>query len=400
MKPMSKMWIIGVLLLISLYVLPAAALELTGEPEMIYEGKEGYGLYAMTDGKYILVGEERSNPDYNNRIEGYLFMGTLYLYDIAERTLLEIPGNIPPYINYFTVIDDVVFWQSAPYKRYLENGKEEITSNVYQYTIGDSAPKKLDVSSFSDTDGVRMVITHGTQMHPEDIRIEVYDLRMGEITDVPGSANIRIGSAKISGDLVIWSEDLPKGDGMIYLYNLSSDTRSTIQAGDEKYLSVMDLSDSTITYLEKTYQKSNNIRSVNLTTNEKLVLSSQPMRYSLRTDPPLVAWSLYPDYSVEGSRRSVYVTSLAEAAEPVFLADEGRVESVGNGVVVWSEWNESAEFQQRIFMAKLSGDGVDQLPSTQGQQPRQPTAASSLNIIVGSIAFALACVLAVLWRKK
>ena len=187
---------------------------------------------------------------------------------------------------------------------------------------------------------------------------------------------------------------------MIYLYNLSSDTRSTIQAGDEKYLSVMDLSDSTITYLEKTYQKSNNIRSVNLTTNEKLVLSSQPMRYSLRTDPPLVAWSLYPDYSVEGSRRSVYVTSLAEAAEPVFLADEGRVESVGNGVVVWSEWNESAEFQQRIFMAKLSGDGVDQLPSTQGQQPRQTTAESSLNIIVGSIAFALACVLAVLWRKK
>ncbi|MCZ0861694.1 hypothetical protein [Methanocorpusculum vombati] len=397
---MKKICIIVFLLLISLWIPPVVALELSEEPKIIYEGKEGYGLYAVTDGKYILIGEEQARSNFGTNTEGYQFTGTLYLYDIAEKNLREIPGNIPPYINYFTVINDMIFWQSAPYKKYPERGKEEITSSVYQYTIGETMSKKLEISSFADTDGVHMVLVHGMQMHPENIRIEVYDLETGKRTAVPGSDNIGIGSVRISRDLVVWSEDLPTGNGMIYLYNLTSDTRTTIQADKGEYLSVMDLDDSTLTYLHKTNRKTNDIRSINLATNETFVLSNQPMRYAIRADPPLVAWSVYPDYSTEKPQRPVYVTSLIETSEPIFLAEEGRVESVGNGVVVWSGWNESAEFQQTISMAKLTGDGVSVPQSADVQPPQTTMAGVPMNIAIGSIAFALSCVLAFVWRKN
>ncbi len=401
---MKKIRIVASLLVLSLCVLPAAALVLADEPEMIYEGKAGYGLCAVTDGKYILIGEEQPNPVFNQRIEGYQFVGTLYLYTIAEKTLSEIPGNIPPDMNYFTVVDDVVFWQSAPYWEYPKEGGEKITSSVYQYTIGDAAPKKLDIGSFADTDGVRMVQIQGMQMHPENIKIEVYDLRTGETTAVPASENVGIGTVRISGDLVVWSENRPTGNGMIYIYNLSSGTMSTLGKEKEEFFTVLDLTGDTLTYIQNTHRKFNEgfneIRSVNLTTNETRVFANQPMRYTLSVTPPLIAWSVYPDYSAENPQRPVYVSSFTNSGEPVFLAENGMVESVANGVVVWSGWNESTDFQQTISMAILTGDEIDSSPSRDVQTPQTTAAEVPLNITVGSIAFAVACLFAILWRKK
>ena len=118
------------LLLIVICTASAAAVPITvvGEPQTIYEFQEGHYFNTVTtDGKYVLIAEKMPNSAQKTGkpIEGYKWLGSLYLYNIAQKTLEKVPGDIPS--DQAVIANGTVYWIDGSY------GKKTTAPDGFEY---------------------------------------------------------------------------------------------------------------------------------------------------------------------------------------------------------------------------------------------------------------------------
>lgn len=394
-KAMKKILLPGIIFIIScLCIFSASALTLLEEPEIVYEARDGYYLNAATDGKHIIIVEEKWNENLSIYDEGYRSLGAVYLYSLNDKTLWEISDNVPPEL-YGTakIVNDIVYWTSAPYKTIHENNREEYVSHVYQYNIHDKKSEKLNIGNFADTDGIHMAIVRGTQMHPQNIEILAYNILTDEFLQIPVSEHVGMGTVKISGNYIVWSENRPDGNGMIYLYNMTSKTMTTIGEKYEEYLTVLDFSGEVLSYIRNSHRRfdqgTNEIYSVNIRTNETFILENVPMRYTQEIGYPIFAWGVYTDPNQINRTTPIYATSLYDDSGQIFLDYDGRVMSVGNGVVVWITENKSSN-REMLKSARIDIP-VEYLSVSSSPKETSADFSSGAQILSVIILFALLC---------
>ncbi|MCQ2355720.1 MAG: hypothetical protein MJ014_01675 [Methanocorpusculum sp.] len=119
---MVKQVFLFLLLITILCTASAAAVPITivGEPQTIYEFQEGYYFNTVvTDGNYVLIAERKPNDAQKTGkpVEGYRWLGSLYLYDIKRGILEEIPGKIPS--EWAVLENGTVYWMMVPMERKL-----------------------------------------------------------------------------------------------------------------------------------------------------------------------------------------------------------------------------------------------------------------------------------------
>ena len=309
------------------------------------------------------------------------------------------------------MVNGTAFWESAPYKRIEVHGGSMMESRVYCYSPGDAAPEKLPIPKFTDTNGVRILSVSGSEMYPNATAVSVYNLRTGETVQLAASERMQMDSAKISGDLVAWSELRKTGSGQIYLCNLSSGDRQTIGESGKEYLSLQDITGDQIFFFrsrERSLTETYEYCRMDLSTGIRTVLKEvSPKHSGAAIAYPLYVWTVPIESESYGQEQKIFAEYLDEQEDPCFVGTfEGILYDAERNIVVWAGWNAESN-HATISMAGFTGDTkssnitASQTKTTGVSSVPLPTAsASSLNVTVGSIAFALACVLAVLWRKK
>lgn len=149
---MVKQVFLFLLLITILCTASAAAVPITivGEPQTIYEFQEGYYFNTVvTDGNYVLIAERKPNDAQKtgNPVEGYRWLGSLYLYDIKRGILEEIPGKIPS--EWAVLENGTVYWIDGSYGKKVTAPDGfvylEYTTHYYQYTPGDPAPVEIAI---------------------------------------------------------------------------------------------------------------------------------------------------------------------------------------------------------------------------------------------------------------
>ena len=382
--------------------IPAAALEIAEGPVLIHT--TDLPVHALaTDGRYLVIsGDWKNNTleTYHHK-EGFTFDGLLLLYDSRTGTLKEIPGNIPP-DHYGTAISDgVLLWTSAPYQFPTNNGNMRQEKAAFQYTIGETWPEYTDSPQGrleSGDNGTFLIIT-GADNHPEQKKMFVYDAKTKNTEEIPIQNHPMLG--KITGDNILWNGNT--GDGKIHLYNRSTHETTTL-GEDGTYHSLFGAAENTVLHLQSQSKKYNEgpfeLRTTSLTTGETHIITDH-RAVNAKIDPPIVIWT---EEHRNGDDRTypLYAASLTEAGDPVLISPDagGAAEVLGN-LIIWSEWNDTTGITS-IRMIRLNIPGtVPEIAASAPQTLMPETTESGMppQFIIGTIAFVLACLLAVLWRK-
>lgn len=275
-------------------------------------------------------------------------------------------------------------------------------TSVYRYSFGDATPEKLPIPTLTDTDGRRIVPVSGSELHPKDIVISVYDLKTGETVQLPASEHMQMDSAKISGDLIAWSELRRTGSDLMYLHNLSSRERKSIGEQGKEYLSLQDITGDQI-FLYRGSGRSlitpYEYCGMNLTTGVVTVLREiLPEHAAAAVAYPLYVWNIPIDSEDQSPKQRIYAESLIERKEPLFVdMFEGILHDASGNVVVWAGWNEESDRTVTSMAAFFEDSGVSDVPSqtTTTAVSLTPSRVASTNFAIGSLAFALAGVLAI-----
>ncbi len=403
-KTMGGKIVLILLCMTAFCIIPAAALEIAEGPVLIHE--TDLPVHALTtDGRYLVIsGDWKNNTleTYHHK-EGFTFDGLLLLYDSRTGTLEKIPGNVPPDYYGAAISDGVLLWTSAPYQFPTNNGNMRQEKAAFQYTVGEKWPEyagspqgRLD----GGDNGTFLIIT-GESNRPELKKMFVYDAAARTAEQIPAQNPPAIG--KITGDTVVWSENGNTGDGKIRVYNRSTHETTTI-GEDGTYHGLFDATENTVLHLQSQSKKYNEgpfeLRATSLTTGETHIITDHQV-INAKIDPPIVIWT---EKHQNGDDRTypLYAASLTEAGDPVLISPDagGAAEVLGN-LVVWSEWNDTTGITS-IRMIRLNiPDMVPEIAASVPQTLMPETTESGMppQFIIGTIAFVLACLLAVLWRK-
>ena len=159
----------------------------------------------------------------NYSAEGYQWLGNMYLYDTAGKTLTIIPGNIPA--ESATIVNSTVYWKSSVY-RYpvMEDGHRNMyqIQNYYQYRPGDSIPQKLDIpcdkpiERFLTNEKDFITIT-GDPATPA-ISITNYPLSAGDPEIIPTLTNPDPEKVLLNDNMIIYQGREKTTRNVIYVY--------------------------------------------------------------------------------------------------------------------------------------------------------------------------------------
>lgn len=388
--------------------MPATALEISYGPVLIQE--TDLPVHSLsTDGRYVVLSgswENTSLKKYSYK-EGFTSDGYIRIYDSVTGKVTDVPGNVPPVFAGKTDIDDgIISWTSAFYRFPVDNGNVRESQAFFRYTIGDSWPKRshAEPGRITQEDNGRILIVTGSDNHPEETTAIVYDTGDRTTRAVPLSAHPSPSLVWITGEYVIWNELWREGDGKIHLYNLATQETSVI-GEDGTYLSVLDAAENVVLYCQSRSrdpaERSSELRAINLVTGETVLITDHGAD-TAKIDPPVVIWS---ESKQNGTKytQSLYAGSLADGKEALLLTETyGRI-AVGENLVVWDTWDETTGIT-RVYAVQLdspgSTAGVQQPQTLTENPPPGPTQAGMPpQYIIGAAAFALACILAILWRK-
>ncbi|MCZ0861697.1 hypothetical protein [Methanocorpusculum vombati] len=379
---MVKQVFLFLLLITILCTASAAAVPITivGGPEIIYEFQEGYYFNTVvTDGNYVLIAERKPNDAQKTGrpVEGYRWLGSLYLYDIERGVLEEIPGEIPS--EWAVLENGTVYWIDGSYGKKVTapDGLAylEYTTHYYQYTPGDPAPVEIPIpqnchlTRFA-TDGVHLAMIRSEVLREGVLErtLTLFDLRNGEWERLPLRNQPDAYYFGVSGDYLVYTDDgrdrpVPT-DRYIHVYTISSKETYDLERPDGYVQSIDCIWGETLLYNQVPIKgdTDGNYRGeqylINLRTKE-----TEQVTFSEDLSP----LNMYPPYA----------------------AFWKKDESTGRLVA------QLATLDMPLIMRSTTPPMMEEPLSPQTTQAGTP-----LGMTLGLIAFVLACVLAVLWRKK
>ena len=385
--------------------IPAAALEITEGPILIQE--TDLPVHSLsTDGRYVVMSgswENATLKTYSHK-EGFISDGYIRIYDRITGTVTDVPGNVPPqFASETSVINGVITWIGAGYRFPVDHGNMRENQAFFQYTIGETWPTLLytEPGRITREENGRILTVTGADNHPEDTKALVYDTRTKTTVQIPLSAHPSPGLVWITGDYVIWNERWSDGDGKIHVCNLATQETSTI-GGDGDRLSVLDAAENTVLYRQswsRNYtQGPFELRAANLATGETVLITDRTVE-AAKIDPPVVLWTESQRSGGEYTR-TLYAGSFTGGGEPLRITEDAGHADVGGNLIVWDTWDSSTG-KTRVYALQLnvpgSSAGMEQLQTN--VPPSRTKAGMPPQYIIGAITFALACVLAILWRK-
>ena len=336
----------SILSLLLIVTVPAAALDLADEPEIIYTAEEFNIVRAVTDGTSVLISTDYPFPKTGPREEG-----NLHLYNIAEKTLTTIPDteNILPWDTRLS--GDDVFWQVT---RYLDN--YNVTHDVYHYSISSGKTTRLDTDKLPKT-GTDYFLSLKPAGGPDPyaVVITAENIKTGDkhIISMPEAADA--WTVKISGDEMAFSDMPEKGGKSMYLYNFTTRETALLGTVPNGTVTVLGFSKDTLMYYRETDSKQLCLRDIS--TKQTRVLSDFPMNCDeTDLDGTLAVWRGWywnDDFTVPNRIATpLYAASFDDTDPPVLLDNGVRQPSVRNNTVVWSKWNDTLE-RDTILLAKL-----------------------------------------------
>lgn len=406
---MNKKIILILFLLIVLCGTPAAALAISQGPVLIQptELPVVYGI--NTDGRYgIIFGcwKNETMEQYSHK-EGFEYDGEILTYDAVNGKLSKVPGNIPPEYHAVSIADGVITRTSAGYRFPIDNGNMRQETAVFQHTIGEDLPKRSGAvpGRVTKEENGKILTVIGSDNHPEGTEVSVYYVKRKTTEKIPVSAEISPPTTTIAGDYVLWQKQPQSGDGKIHYYNII--TKETASLDDGKTdLSLLDANEGFVLYRESTTREcppqTSTLWAMNLKTKETTRITDKPV-VSASIDSPVVVWS---EVNRNGSDRRdwmypLYAASLTDKELPVLLDQNAETATARGNLVIWMNRDENTG-GTRIHLAQLDVPGnpaVLHTPQTQEAVPATTEAGMPLRYSIGMLAFVLACVLAVLWRK-
>ncbi len=420
-KTIFTILFLSVLILSGTYTV--AGFELSGEPMTIYEFQKGYTINSIaTDGTYILICEKKPNQKFygNYFTEGYNWMGTLYLYNISGETLTIVPGDIPA--DFGTIVNNTVYWKSAAY-RYpvLEDKHTNMyqTQTYYQYIPGDSTPQKLNIpcdkpiSRFL-TDGIQFITITGDPQ-TNNISLTKYPLTVGNSEIIPTLTNPEPDRVLLHENMIIYQGQERSTQNVVYIYNMGTGHTLTFEPKENESRQILGASENNLLLLwnENTnpadgkYQ----LRMLNTRTgetkticNDSMYLYPAPnmktMNYHTATiSGETILWSGTTFGSeIQNATRQLYGYSLDENTGVQLLSDDfsGYMPITVENIIMWIGYDDLTN-RQTVHMVKT--DVSDTLPPISAE-PSATTAGNPISMTLGTAAFAVACILADLRRKK
>lgn len=342
-----KKYHIIVLLICSILIaaVPAAGLELSGEPEIIYTTGEHCIVSAITDGTHVLISDY-----YLKRFDGgkpqeeFLQKGMLHLYNIADKTLITIPGteNIEP--GNIRLSGDDVYWQD---RRYSED-QRVAEYDVSHYRISSGVITSLDIPRLP-REGTDYELSYKPVAGPDPyaVVITAENRNTGESHVISMPENADAWTIKISGDIMAFSDMPEKGGKAMYLYNFRTKETTLLKEVQDGTLKVLDLSGDTLIYLYDSGDAPK-LYAGNLTTHQTKLLSDGSMNYDETALNGTLAvwrgWYWNDDFSIPHRVTTpLYSASTADSGSPVLLDFGARNPAVKNNVVVWSVWDDASD---------------------------------------------------------
>lgn len=323
---------------------PAAALELTGEPEIIYTTGEHCIVYAITDGTHVLINDYYLKFDGSKPKEELLQRGMLHLYNIAEKTLITISGTENIEQNNVRLSGDDVYWQN---RRYSEDPRVA-EYDVYHYSISSGVTTQLHVPRLP-REGTNYELSYKPVAGPDPyaVIITAEHRNTGEKQIVSMPENADAWTIQTSGDRMVFGDMPEKGGKAMYLYDFSTKETTLLEEVQDGMLKVMDFSGDTLLYVydsgdvPKLYAK-------NIATGETKLLSDVPLHYDeTDMDGRLAVWrGWYWNDDFSRSDRvatPLYAAPTTGRGSPVLLDTGARTPSVQNNVVVWSVWDDTTD---------------------------------------------------------
>ncbi|MDV0441122.1 hypothetical protein [Methanorbis furvi] len=350
----SKLLFTFIFSLLIIMCLPTAlALEVKtlSEPQIIHESTPDYFVrLSVSDDRYIVMPEFHLKKDKKGRV---------HLYDLSQHSLSTIPESLSAAGSNVVVANGVIYFIG--------------TNGFYSYIPESNTLVKLDISVSSGgngfaTDGVHFINWYGNYW-PRDLTFMLYNFQTGEKKQIfPGGYPDPNNPMFLSGDYFVYSDSgmlvADPSKRYLYAYNISSGETTTLpkENGYSQYLE--NIWGDTIVYslfslVDNEYPDPLQYRMLNLKTHEKEPLILPNGIHPSQIYPPHALMSQWD----EGT--GVITVKLVEVDLPP------------------------------IVRSTIVSQMEEQTLSPQPTQTGTP-----LGMTVGLIAFALACVLAVLWRKK
>ncbi|MDU9375903.1 hypothetical protein McpSp1_04820 [Methanocorpusculaceae archaeon Sp1] len=391
---------------------PAYALEISEKPEIIYEFQDEYFYKNIaTDGNYILISELKSNKDQQNDLTSeFRWIGNFYLYDISDKTLRAIAGD-SPVPGLAKILDGVVYYKSA--------SKQNPT--YYRYKPETISPEKLNIptdrgSENFITDGTYFIVATGTSW-PDNVILTLYNLQTGDSQKIPTLVNPDPDRFYLSGTDIIYQQLRDAGNNLIYIYNITSGQTKTTGTQDN-YQMLLGASENNILYLwneEATPQDGKyqlNVQDIKtgkttIICDEPMYLAAAPERKTMNYQMAQIWGStiLWPGTTYESDIRhsstQLYGISLNENTEVQLLLKNfsGWEQIFSKDILTWIDTNDQTG-TTTVYMTELIVSPTMEPLKPVSIAPSSTTAGSPIGMIIGTIAFVLACVLAILWRKK
>ena len=426
---MKKMAIFaGIIFFILLFsVTPVIALENINDQQILYEFQRGHELNSIdTDGNYILISELRPNnaQKTDNFEEGYKQLGSLYLYDITEKSLTQVPGNIPA--NQAMIVDGFVYYKSEDYRYPITKDGHKIMDSersYYRYKPGSSTLEKLSIptergSENFITDGKRLLTATGTPW-PTNVSLTLYDLETGNTQKLSTPVNPDPDRIFLSGNNVIYQQLKDSGNNLIYIYDISKDQTRTIGIADQDYQMMLDVSGNNLLYLwnenAKPLDGKYQLRVLDITTEKTKIISDEPMYlipaperktmnyHMAQMDGSTIIWpGVTFGSDMSHSTIQLYGCSLREntGIHLLFENFSGWERTISENILAWIDTMDQTD-RIAVYMTELNlPEPVTETQQPASTEPSATTAGNPISMTLGTAAFAVACVFAGFRRKK
>lgn len=383
---------------------PVYAFETAETQKILYTFQDGYLFNSIdTDGEYILISELKPNK---NKDEPY-WSGNLYLYDINEKKLIDVPGDTPSF-GAAKVVNNIVYYKTA----------DRVNPIYYSYKPEEKSAKRLDVSAKIGgenfvTDGKIFLTISGTQW-PYNISLTLYNLQNSDTKNIVTLVNPDPDRIFLSDSKIIYQSLRESGNNHIYSYDIESNQTKIFFEEIFEYQMLIGTSGNNLIYLWNENAKPGDgkyqLRVLDMVTEEVKIICDEPMYiesaperktmnyHTAQISGPTIVWSGTTfGTDIQSSTEQLYGFSLDKNYGVQLLSDNfsGWVVKVFEDKVVWIE-NNSQTNQDVVYMMELRTSGEKQFEDSMLTKITE----SSVNMIIGFTAFLLSCYFAILWRKK